>query len=62
MDKRPDLMSDPQHWRDRAAEVRELAADMPDDVSKQMMLRIAEDYDRLALRADLRVGPGKKSA
>jgi hypothetical protein len=48
------LINDPKHWRTRAGEARRLAAEMPDEVSKQMMLGVAEDYDRLAERADLR--------
>jgi hypothetical protein len=46
---------DPQHWRDRAAEARSLAEKMNDDISKEMMYRIAEDYERLAARAELRL-------
>jgi hypothetical protein len=36
-------------WRARAAEARALAAQLQDPVSKQMMVRIAETYDRLAV-------------
>jgi aromatic ring-opening dioxygenase catalytic subunit (LigB family) len=46
---------DAQHWRDRAEEARRLAEQMNDDVSKEMMYRIAEDYERLAARAELRL-------
>ena len=45
---------DPKHWRQRAAEARQLAEMMTDDVSKQMMLGIAQDYDNLATRAEVR--------
>ena len=46
-----DLINDPKHWRARAGEARRLAAEMQDEVSKQMMLGVAADYDRLAERA-----------
>jgi hypothetical protein len=38
----------PEWWRARAAEARALAAQLADPVSKQMMIGIAETYDRLA--------------
>ena len=48
------LINDPKHWRVRAEEARRLAAEMQDEVSKQMMLGVAADYDGLAERAELR--------
>ena len=42
---------DSRHWRDRAEEARLLAADMKDPDSRETMLRIANDYERLAERA-----------
>jgi len=48
------FINDPQHWRGRAEEARTLAEQMSDETSKQMMLRIADDYDRLAERAEHR--------
>jgi hypothetical protein len=44
----------PQHWRDRAEEIRLLAEDMKDKQSIETMLRIALDYDHLAKRAEKR--------
>ncbi len=45
------LIVSPKHWRDRAEEARLLAEDMGDTVSREMMLRIATEYDQLAKRA-----------
>jgi len=36
------------HWRTRAEETRALAKTMSDGISKQLMHRIAADYERLA--------------
>jgi molecular chaperone GrpE (heat shock protein) len=48
------LLNDPKHWRDRAEEIRTLATDIKDPESKRTMLRIAEDYEKLAKRAEQR--------
>jgi hypothetical protein len=50
-------ISDPKHWLDRAAEMRALAETMMADVeTKATMLRLADDYDKLADRAAQRAG------
>ena len=45
-------IDDPQHWRDSANEIRALVNDVKDEASKQKMLRIADDYERVAKRAE----------
>ena len=47
--------NDFEHWRRRAKEARTLAERMSDTVAKATMLRIAADYDRLALRVAVRI-------
>ncbi|HEY7662730.1 MAG TPA: hypothetical protein VH934_06380 [Xanthobacteraceae bacterium] len=49
------FVNDPKHWRDRAEETRALADQMSDETSRQMMLRIAADYEHLAERAEQRM-------
>ena len=56
------LVNDPTHWRARAGEARRLAAEMQDEVSKQMMLGVAADYDGLAEQAELRAKDDAHSA
>jgi hypothetical protein len=57
--KHKPLLSDAEHWRRRAADMRALAADMSDDHTRALILEIAAGYDQLAIRADLRQGPLK---
>src|SRR5215831_5972866 len=44
------FINDPEHWRRRAEEARTIAEQMSDSPSKEAMLRIAKDYERLAER------------
>jgi hypothetical protein len=43
-----------QHWRARAREAREMAAQIIDPVAKQDMLAVADNYETVAMRAEAR--------
>jgi hypothetical protein len=51
-------INDPKHWRDRAAEMRALSEMMKDAETGAIMLRLADDYDKLADRAEIRSNGG----
>ncbi len=55
------FINDPKHWRARAEEIRALADQMSDETSRQMMLRVASDYERLAERAEQRMRGSPRS-
>jgi hypothetical protein len=46
--------NDPQHWRDRAAQMRALAVEMGDTEAATLMRDLAADYEKLAERAEIR--------
>jgi hypothetical protein len=48
------LFTDPTTWRERAEGMRVLADEIRDAETKHRMLRIADEYDRLAKRAEER--------
>jgi len=48
-------INDPKHWRERAEEARTVAEQLTDLDSKRRMLRIADDYEELARRAEKRL-------
>ena len=41
-----------EHWRTRAQEARALAEGMTDPDAQRMMMRIANDYEKIADRAE----------
>jgi len=47
-------MFDAKHWRARAEEARVHAEQMDDPVARGTMLKIAEEYEKLAQRAEAR--------
>ena len=47
-------LEDPDHWRKRAKEARDIADAIADPQSKGEMLKIAESYEKLAGRATSR--------
>jgi hypothetical protein len=47
-------VNDPKHWYDRAAELRALMDTMRTEEAIAIMLRLAEDYDRLGEQAEER--------
>jgi len=47
-------INDVKHWRDRAAEMRALSDTMKDDETWRLMNRLADGYDTLADRAQVR--------
>ena len=48
------LLRDPAHWRARAKEARDVADQIADPESRRRMITIAEEYERLAERAETR--------
>jgi hypothetical protein len=45
-------------WRDRAAQMRALTDTMKDRHAVSIMLQLADDYDKLAERAEIRSNGG----
>jgi hypothetical protein len=46
-----ELLNNVEYWRRRAEETRVHAEQVSEPEAKRMMLRIADDYDKLARRA-----------
>jgi hypothetical protein len=55
------LYRDPQHWLERAASTRAVAEQITDPESKRLMLEIADQYEKLAQRAQVRASTPPKS-
>jgi hypothetical protein len=47
----PPLLNNPAHWQLRAQEARRTATQLEDPEAKAAVLKIANEYDRLAARA-----------
>src|SRR5262249_34030462 len=45
-------LNDARHWRDRPTEERVLSCEMKDFEARTLMVRLANDYDKLADRAE----------
>ncbi len=50
-------MPDADYWRERAEEVRASAEQMHDPVARETLFKIADDYEKLAQRAEQRGRP-----
>jgi hypothetical protein len=48
-------LDDPNFWRERAEEARQMAEAIEDFGSKSVLFRIAVDFDRVAARASARL-------
>jgi hypothetical protein len=55
------ILDDPQHWRARAEEMRQLANLVSDITTKETILRIAHDCAQLARYAEDRLKRDKNS-
>jgi hypothetical protein len=49
------------YWRARAEEARTIAETLADETSREIMLNIAKDYERMARRAEERQAAQRKS-
>ncbi len=56
------LAENADHWRKRAQELRHLAGIMTRAKPKAMVLRLAEDYERLAMRAAARAKESERAS
>ena len=55
-------LNDPRYWHRRAEEARVLADQISGERNKERMLKVADDYDELAVRAAIRsIGETKGS-
>ena len=45
-------LNDARHWRDRAAQMRVLSGEIKNFEAQSIMVKLANDYDQLADRAE----------
>jgi hypothetical protein len=48
------ILKDAAHWKERAEDARRVAAQLTEPEDRAKMLEIAENYERLAVRAQVR--------
>ena len=48
------ILKDAAHWKERAEDARRVAAQLTQPEDRARMLEIAENYERLAVRAQVR--------
>jgi hypothetical protein len=49
------FVTDPEHWRERAEDMRLTASSLKDEHAKARMLRIAEGYETLRRQTEERI-------
>ena len=55
----PSLLDDPDHCRLRAQEMRDLASRIGKESARAELLKMAEDYEQMARRAEERIRHAK---
>ena len=57
----PSLLDDPDHCRHRAQEMRDLASRIGSDAARDEFLKMAEEYEEMARRAEERIRHAKRT-
>ena len=60
--RQPPKEQDSHYWEDRAEEARVIASGMNGKAARELMLSLAEDYEKLAARARRRAGTAIRSS